>query len=70
METIVLSPKAFDELKRIMDDPSPPTPALIAAAEKYRDEVAAGRLRSDAGVTSIGGDAAGFYPAELGSIPR
>ncbi len=46
METIVLSPEAFDELKRIIDDPSPPSPALVAAAERYRDEVAAGRLRS------------------------
>ena len=41
---IVLSPDAWREFNRIIEDPSPPTPALIALAEEYRDEISTGRF--------------------------
>lgn len=46
-EPHVLSPDAFAQLEKILDDPSPPTEALVQAAQKYRDEVRSVRLVSE-----------------------
>jgi hypothetical protein len=45
-DVTILSPTAWDELMKIINDPSPPTEALLKAAKKYREEIAAGRLTS------------------------
>lgn len=44
--TTVLPAKAFDEVVKILESPSQPTPALMAAAKAYRDMVASGKLVS------------------------
>ena len=44
--TTVLPAKAFDEVVKILESPSQPTPALMAAAKAYKDMVASGKLIS------------------------
>lgn len=43
---IVVSAKDFEKLLKIIDDPSPPNPALLALALEYREALKSGKLRS------------------------
>lgn len=35
-DTIKMSVKSFDELRKLIDSPPPPTPALVSAFERYK----------------------------------